>query len=621
MKWLWSIVVYLSLCVGAWAQASCPVTIDAVQAAPALSGGQYPDDSAWINVTLPDDGWQHFPKGAERDARTGLDGIWYRIDWQRGCQKEGATPVALVLRSIVLAGEVYINHEQIWSDDSLIEPLSRSWNIPRILRFPEPLLRDGSNSVYIRVVSVPGQPLGLGEVSIGPAAAMQQRYEELKWHSRTVFAVNLIVSGVLGVFFLALWVAHRNETAYGWYALSTFFWLIFAFSIVAGSIWPFTETASAVRVYHASLVLSIACFCVFTWRFSAQKLPRLERALWSFTLVALLILFVTPFTHARIFHSIVVFAVTLVFLSNCVWIPFHAWRTRHPEHILLAVCLAALLVIILHDFLLLNKVISSSRSILPYANIAVTLCLAGIMGFRHANNVRRIERFNHELRDAVATAQSELASTLEQKYGLALSNTRLQDRLQLAHDLHDGMGGSLLHIMATVEQSPSMLQRERVLSMLKLLRDDLRQTIDSSSSEGIEAPATPKEWIAPLRHRFSMLFDHFDIRNTWQLPDSWFARPNAMQCLVLTRLLEEGLTNVVRHSHAEQVHIKLEHNQDSGLSLSIEDDGVGFDVEAVQQASFSVGMRSMHARMLKIGGVLEISSQRGKTVLVARVKK
>lgn len=76
---------------------------------------------------------------------------------------------------------------------------------------------------------------------------------------------------------------------------------------------------------------------------------------------------------------------------------------------------------------------------MPYANIAITLCLAGIMGFRHAKNVHRIERFNHELRAAVTTAQAELATILEQKYGLALSNSRLQDRLQLAHDLHDGL--------------------------------------------------------------------------------------------------------------------------------------------------------------------------------------
>lgn len=180
---------------------------------------------------------------------------------------------------MVLAGEVFINDEQIWRDDSLVEPLSRSWNMPRLLRFSEPDLRDGVNSIRIHVVSVPGQPLGLGSVFLGATPQMQEIYEGLQWHNRTLFSINLIVSGVLGIFFLALWAAHRNETAYGWYALSTLFWLIFASKIVAVSPWPFADSASAVVVYHASLVLTISRFCVFSWRLSEQKFPQLERGL------------------------------------------------------------------------------------------------------------------------------------------------------------------------------------------------------------------------------------------------------------------------------------------------------------------------------------------------------
>ncbi len=300
--------------------------------------------------------------------------------------------------------------------------------------------------------------------------------------------------------------------------------------------------------------------------------------------------------------------------------PVHAWRTRNPEHILLAFCLLALLVFSVHDYLVVSRLITSSATIMPYANIAITLCLAGIMGVRHARNARRVERFNVDLQEAVTNAQAELAETLKQQYGLALINSRLQDRLQLAHDLHDGLGGSLLHIMATVEQSPQALQRDRVLSMLKLLRDDLRQTIDSSSSEGVEAPATPKEWIAPLRHRFTSLFDHFDIHSEWHLPDAWLTRPNAMQCLVLTRLVEEGLTNVVRHSHAKHVLIRLLQDNKAELVLEIEDDGIGFDVEAVRQSGLSVGIRSMTTRIARLEGNLTITSEPGKTLLKARLK-
>lgn len=54
---------------------------------------------------------------------------------------------------------------------------------------------------------------------------------------------------------------------------------------------------------------------------------------------------------------------------------------------------------------------------------------SGYYGGRHARNTRRIERFNVDLQEAVTNAQAELAATLKQQYGLALINSRLQDRL------------------------------------------------------------------------------------------------------------------------------------------------------------------------------------------------
>ncbi|MNH48100.1 Histidine kinase-, DNA gyrase B-, and HSP90-like ATPase [compost metagenome] len=51
------------------------------------------------------------------------------------------------------------------------------------------------------------------------------------------------------------------------------------------------------------------------------------------------------------------------------------------------------------------------------------------------------------------------------------------------------------------------------------------------------------------------------------------------------------------------------------LCLRIEDDGVGFDVQAVQHAGLSVGMRSMAARAERMGGTLEVESGAAGTVV------
>lgn len=211
----------------------------------------------------------------------------------------------------------------------------------------------------------------------------------------------------------------------------------------------------------------------------------------------------------------------------------------------------------------------------------------------------------------------QLRAELEQQQ---LSNARLQERLTLTHDLHDGLGGALVHMIAFVEQGEGAIEREQMLSMLKLIRNDLRQTIDSNTSPQIKVPASQQEWLAPLRHRFSTLLDTLDIQCEWQFASAWRTAPNALQYLAMTRLIEEALTNVIKHSQASQVRFYSHQPEADVLVLEIEDNGVGFDVEAVDASGLGIGMRSMATRIARVGGALQIESRPGRTLLTTRVQ-
>ena len=148
-----------------------------------------------------------------------------------------------------------------------------------------------------------------------------------------------------------------------------------------------------------------------------------------------------------------------------------------------------------------------------------------------------------------------------------------------------------------------------------MLRDDLRQMIDNGSSAGAPVPETPVQWAAPLRHRFTRILDEMGVTSRWDMPPQWQGRPSALQCLGLTRLVEEALSNTIKHSRARQVRVQCTQPQPDVLCLRIEDDGVGFDVQAVQHAGLSVGMRSMAARAERMGGTLEVVSGASGTVV------
>lgn len=76
---------------------------------------------------------------------------------------------------------------------------------------------------------------------------------------------------------------------------------------------------------------------------------------------------------------------------------------------------------------------------------------------------------------------------------------------------------------------------------------------------------------------------------------------------VLYRLAQEALNNIAKHARARNVNLVLDQSAD-GISLLIEDDGVGFDVGSVSQAGGGLGLQGMRERVTLAGGTVDIES-------------
>lgn len=554
----------------------------------------------WAAVTLPDDWAKRWP------AHDGA--VWYRIDWTPAACPE---PLALGIDAIIMAGEVYLNDTLLWRDAALVEPLSRSWNMPRWWLLPQSSLREGTNTVWVRVIGSALQTPGLGSLRLGAASWVAAEHAGRQWRQRTMVLVTAALSAAVGLIFLIVWSLLREEHAFGWYALMSLFWVLYLASILATDPWPFADTLAMSRANIAVFVLYVLCFCRFTWAFGAQVLPRTASALWTLCALGVFAALLAPHALLAETLSTVWLGFALVFFANCAQFQWHAWRTRDPQHVLLALVWLSFLVIGVHDLLVILRIIPDEPTWSWASAPLATVCMALLLGGRLATGMRRIGRFNQELAASVTHARAELAQALERQHAQALEHAKLQERMQIAHDLHDGLGGSLVRSMALIEQAPQPLPTERVMSLLKVLRDDLRQVIDHGSSAGAAVPPTPLQWVAPLRHRFTRIFDELGIASEWHIPPRWHdghARPSALQCLGLTRLVEEALSNVIKHSRANRVRVECTQPQAGSLAVHITDDGIGFDVDAVRRAGLSVGMRSMTARAERLGGTLEVSS-------------
>ena len=91
--------------------------------------------------------------------------------------------------------------------------------------------------------------------------------------------------------------------------------------------------------------------------------------------------------------------------------------------------------------------------------------------------------------------------------------------------------------------------------------------------------------------------------------------------LAFYRMVQEALTNVVKHSEATNVHIRI-YEKNSELVLSVKDNGNGFDTKKKSEEEIdtrAVGLLGMRERFASIGASLSISSVPGEgTTLVAK---
>ncbi len=563
----------------------------------------------WVPVVLPDVWTHRWPDHGGT--------VWYRIDWERGCEASavGAQPLAVGLSGMSMAGEVFVNDELLWRDASLVEPLSRSWNMPRFLMLPESALHTGVNTVWVRVVGLAGLSPGLGLLQLGPAQEVVQRYDSNFWRQRLVFLISVGLSGAVGCLFLVVWCLRRAERSYGWYAAMSLCWVAYVTTLLLTKPWPLPDTLAMSRVNAVAFVLYVSCFCLFTFRFGQQGLARTEKVLWVLTSLAVAAVLLVPDASAGAAIGGVWMGFVMVFFANCVQFQWHALRTRDPEHVLLALCWLFLLVVGVHDTAVILAMWQSHETWSAVTGPVATVFMSLLLGRRLVRNTQRIERFNHELGDAVQQARAELAQVLAREHAQALRHAKLQERMDISHELHDGLGGSLVRSMALVEQARQPLANDRVLSLFKVLRDDLRQVIDHGSSAGAVVPDTPVQWAAPLRHRFTLILDEMGVRSHWCVAPQWKNRPSALQCLGLTRLVEEALSNAIKHSRAQLLQVQCTQPQQDTWMVRIEDDGVGFDVDAVRRAGMSVGMRSMTARAERMGATLQVESAPGRTVV------
>ncbi len=189
-----------------------------------------------------------------------------------------------------------------------------------------------------------------------------------------------------------------------------------------------------------------------------------------------------------------------------------------------------------------------------------------------------------------------------------------EERRALARDLHDEMGQTLTAINATaahLERHAARLDATAVAECAADLRRDIRRSgeqlramLKTLRPHGLDASglaAMLRELLDSWRNRET------GIEFAVELPAHW-PEVDETAALTLYRILQEALTNVVRHSGARHCTVRIA--ADTGcLRLSIEDDGDGLPQTGPARRG---GLLGMAERLEMAGGRLQLDSLPGR---------
>lgn len=284
-----------------------------------------------------------------------------------------------------------------------------------------------------------------------------------------------------------------------------------------------------------------------------------------------------------------------------------------------------LLGLLLLFFILVNALVwwAVGRAMRPVEHIRAALSLLGT-----GNLSARLPPLGVPELASLGGEFNRMAETLERnvlenrRLNRQLIETQEEERKHIARELHDEIGQCVTAIhadavaihrsrdpqQATVRESAAAIID--VTARIKdLLRSMLRRLRPAALDElGLEVAL--RELIAAIEQRNPELICTFRI-------DEQASELKGESANAVYRLVQEGLTNVVRHAKARRVSIdigtarrsaEIESTLGLALQISVEDDGVGFDTAAVAAGLGLIGMRE---RIKAIGGTLSIDSARG----------
>ena len=233
---------------------------------------------------------------------------------------------------------------------------------------------------------------------------------------------------------------------------------------------------------------------------------------------------------------------------------------------------------------------------------SVPLLLLAFLAAFLARNIRLFQsthEINQLLRVRLEAREAELAETHRRESDLVRREAHQAERQRLMRDMHDGVGSQLTSMLFAARRGP--MPPDTLADALQTVIDEIRLLIDSMDATSDSLAGA----LAAFERRAAQRLEAAGIVLECRSPPNGSMPvygPRAV--LHVMRILQEALSNALRHGHCGRIELHVETTGDASFPvvMVVRDDGQGF----AHQAQAGRGLANMEARAAAIGARLTI---------------
>ncbi|MBB6519881.1 HAMP domain-containing protein [Pseudoteredinibacter isoporae] len=215
------------------------------------------------------------------------------------------------------------------------------------------------------------------------------------------------------------------------------------------------------------------------------------------------------------------------------------------------------------------------------------------------NRIEHATKSLNESVDALSRKNTELEQQRQEAIELERSKAISDERARIMKDMHDGIGGQLVASLAMIEKEKNSEIRDNISSALRECLDDFRLIILSLNVSDSNLQAL----LADFKYRINKKLSKLKVRLSWQVAmevDQVNIQPQ--QSLHLLRILQEIFANILKHSDASEIVLKVSLDGQQ-VHLQVDDNGQFNEPED----KGGHGLKNMHWRAGELKGVFSLN--------------